>query len=244
MEAFHWKVSFVLLTQPTDICHLLYQCKLQTFIGVASSKMVIGHDVFVRRACRITRGILSTATAAVHFLRLVQQPDHKRRLTNDQYNPSLRGIVQEVRWEGLGEEGIYPYMENRFMWCELDYARLWMFFSQLLALSFQYCHVGRFNRGEPHSSEPMVWRLCFGLNKRTKNLLTGKVWRVSVSRNTISGAIFANCNINIQCTARHSVDFSGPRGDSGGTRSSSIICVSMCYLSILCVRFFEQFVPI
>ena len=106
MKAFHWKVSFVLLTQPTAICHLLYQCKLQTFIGVASSKMVIGHDVFVRRVCRITRGILSTATAAVPFLRLVQQPDHKRRLTYDQYNSSLLGIVQEVRWEGLGEEGI------------------------------------------------------------------------------------------------------------------------------------------
>ena len=142
MEAFHWKASFVLLTQPTDICHLLYQCKLQTFIGVASSKMVIGHDVFARRACRITRGILSTATAAVHFLRLVQQPDHKRRLTNDQYNPSLRGIVQEVRWEGLGEEGIYPYMENRFMWCELDDARLGIFFRSYSHSHFNIAMLG------------------------------------------------------------------------------------------------------
>ena len=83
--------------------------------------MVIGHDVFVRRACRITRGILSTANAAVHVLYLVQQPDHKRRLTNDQYSPSLRGIVQEVKVRGFGRRGI---REDRFMSCELDDARL------------------------------------------------------------------------------------------------------------------------
>ena len=109
MESFHWKVSFVLLTQPTAICHLLYQCKLQTFIGVASSKMVIGHDVFVRRACRITRGILSIATAAVHFLRLVQQPDHKRQLTYDhQYCQSTKRA-----WSGRRREKALSRLRSR-----------------------------------------------------------------------------------------------------------------------------------
>ena len=46
--------------------------------------------------------------------------------------------------------------EDRFMSCELDDARLLIFVRKQLALSFQYSHVGRFNRGEPHSSEPMV----------------------------------------------------------------------------------------